>query len=220
MADQEAMEHETDDHPMESPMEPPQPPAEAPQMSTRHEPPYPPPAQPRTVTQPLPQAPQQVRSPILAALFSLFPGLGNVYNGLYLRGVTFFLICFGLIGLAAGSQEPEAVLLVFSVIFVWLFNIFDAYRQASLINFGYPPEMPIKRSPASLGSGGLVAGSAVFLLGFYGFLREVFRIDLTVLADYWYVLFMIFGGFLIAQTIMQRRQAAEKDAADTAELDF
>ncbi len=208
MTDLKATEHETDDHPVESPVAPPEPPP----SPAHHEPAYPPAA--RTAAQPTIQPPQHARSPILAALFSLFPGLGNVYNGLYLRGVTFFLICFGLIGLASGTDEPEVVLLVFSVIFVWLFNIFDAYRQATLINFGYPTEVELPKRRTSLGSGGLVAGSAVFLLGFYGFLRETFNIDLTFLADHWYVLFMIFGGFLIAQTVMQRRKADEEEASD------
>lgn len=156
------------------------------------------------------------RTPILAALLSVFPGLGNVYNGLYLRGATIFLICFGLIALASGTQPPEAVLLVFAVIFVWLFNLFDAYRQATLINFGYTPADPAPTPrPAPYGSGGMVAGIAVFLLGFYGLLREHFHIDLTLLVDYWYVLFMAFGGFLVAQTVLERRKESE-DAEDSA----
>ena len=156
-------------------------------------------------------APQQVRTPFLAAFFSLFPGLGNVYNGLYLRGITFFLIIIGLITLATGSREPEVVLLIFAVIFVWLFSIFDAYRQATLINLGYTTdvEMPDRPRFSTWGSGGLTAGIAVFLLGLYGFLRDQFDIDLSLLVDYWYLLFMVFGGFLIAWTVIQKRKAEE-----------
>lgn len=156
------------------------------------------------------------RNPILAAFFSMFPGLGNVYNGLYLRGVTFFMLCFGLIGLATGTEPPEAVLLVFTIIFTWFFNIFDAYRQATLINFGYTPELqlPERSRIATWGSGGIVAGVAVFVIGFYGFLRDRFEIDLTVLVDYWYVFFMAFGVFLVAQTVMQKRKTEEAEEDD------
>ncbi|MEM7585562.1 MAG: hypothetical protein AAF560_19385 [Acidobacteriota bacterium] len=200
---------------------PPEPPPEPPTMRQVQEPPFAP-AMPQHQQGPGAN-PRATRSPGLAAFFSLFPGLGNVYNGLYLRGVTFFVIVFGLIGLATGTDEPEAVLLVFSVIFVWLFNIFDAYRQATFINLGYSPELEIssKRRNPTMGSGGLIAGSAVFLLGFYGLLREVFRIDLTILVDYWYLLFMLFGGFLIFQTIRQRRsEDAQGALTDRLKLDL
>ncbi len=161
----------------------------------------------------LPPAPKQeaaqARMPFLAGMFSLFPGLGNVYNGLYLRGVTFFLVCIGLIGLASGARVEERVLFIFSVIFVWFFNIFDAYRQATLINYGYTPgdELGDKPRISAWGSGGVVAGVVVFALGFYGFLREHFEIDLTLLAEHWYLLFMAFGAFLIARTILDKKKA-------------
>ena len=186
----------------------------------------PPPAPPRYAPPPaLPPAPpqetpQQVRTPFLAAFFSLFPGMGNVYNGLYLRGITFFMIIIGLIALATGSREPEVVLLVFSTIFVWMFNIFDAYRQATLINLGYGTdvEMPDKPCSSTWGSGGLTAGVAVFLLGLYGFMREHLRIDLSLLVEYWYILFMIFGGALIAWTMMQRKKTEEEIGGEGLDL--
>lgn len=174
-------------------------------------PPPPPSPEVRYALPPPGEAPRQARTPFLAAFFSLFPGLGNVYNGLYLRGITFFLIIMGLSVLADGTRPPETVLLVFATIFVWLFSIFDAYRQATLINLGYTSdvEMPKPRL-ASWGSGGLTAGIAVFLLGLYGFLREHFDIDLSLLVDHWYLLFMVFGGCLIAWTVIQRKKAEEE----------
>ena len=43
-------------------------------------------------------APQVSRkNPVLAACLSGFPGIGNLYNGLYMRGMAFFLICASLI---------------------------------------------------------------------------------------------------------------------------
>ena len=45
------------------------------------------------------------KNPIVAAILSLFPGVGNLYNGLYMRGLAFFLICTSMIILTA-TQEP------------------------------------------------------------------------------------------------------------------
>ncbi len=66
------------------------------------------------------------KNPLLAGFLSLFPGMGNVYNGLYLRGVTFFLIVGGLIG-AVESGAPE--IFGFAIAFFWIFNVLDAYRH-------------------------------------------------------------------------------------------
>ncbi len=65
------------------------------------------------------------------------------------------------------------------------------------------------------GSGGLVAGVAIFVIGLYGFLGQHFDIDLGLLMDYWTVLFMAFGAFLIVRTVLERRKAAA--AADESE---
>ncbi len=176
----------------------------------------------------LPAPPQQqspqARMPFLAAFFSLFPGLGNVYNGLYLRGITFFVICIGLIGMAAATRSEERVLVVFMVIFVWLFNIFDAYRQATLINYGYSPDLepPDKPRTPAWASGGLTLGVVVFLLGFYFFLHNRFEFDLSVVFDNADILVMAFGAFLIAHAVramLEKKRSEEGlEEGDAAEL--
>ena len=199
-AEHAGIEHAEIEQPRAEPSRPAAPPAPPLSREVRYAPP------------PVPkETPQQVRTPFLAAFFGLFPGLGNVYNGLYLRGITFFLIVIGLITVAQDTRPPETVLLIFAIIFTWLFSIFDAYRQATLINYGYAPdlEMPDKPRFSGWGSGGLTAGVAVFLLGLYGLLRDRFDLDLSLLVDYWYLLFMIFGAFLIAWTLIQRNKPEE-----------
>ena len=59
----------------------------------------------------LPIAPPTVsrKNPFLAALLSAFPGMGNVYNGLYMRGLTFFLIIVSLIGITTSGRSPNVV---------------------------------------------------------------------------------------------------------------
>lgn len=165
------------------------------------------------------QSPPQARMPLLAALFSVFPGLGNVYNGLYSRGITFFVICFGLIGIAGSIDTAEArVIPIFGAIFVWLFNIFDAYRQATLINYGYvADQLPARPRVAPWGSGGLVLGSAVFLIGFYFFLHNRFGFELSVVFDNIDILVMAFGAFLIGRWLVERKKSASTEPADGLE---
>src|ERR1700759_4161627 len=84
------------------------------------------------------------KNPALAALLSLFPGMGNIYNGLYLRGMTFFIVVASLIGLVVHGGHD---LFGFAIAFFWLFNIIDAYRQATLINYGYAQDLGLLDMP-------------------------------------------------------------------------
>ena len=78
------------------------------------------------------------KTPLLAAVLSVLPGLGNVYNGIYQRGIVFFGIWVALFALTVSSNGgADTAVLVPALVFFWFFNIFDAYRQATLINFGY-----------------------------------------------------------------------------------
>lgn len=142
------------------------------------------------------------KSPLLAAFFSLLPGLGNVYNGLYARGFVFFLLVASLFYSVVdyGSETgggPVLALLIPSMVFVWLFNIFDAYRQATLINLDGLEESPDLVEQRR--SGTLSAGVALFVLGLYGLLEQFFDIDLTMILDFWWVGVMALGGWMIWQ---------------------
>lgn len=148
------------------------------------------------------------KTPGLAAMLSVVPGLGNVYNGLYTRGVAFFLIYAGLFAMAVGTErDSDLAFLVPSMVFFWFFNIFDAYRQANLINYGYlrEPGLSLARPEEQSTGGVLVPGILLVVLGFYGVLRRYFDIDLEWLLDLWPFGLMAFGGFLIWQAVGRRR---------------
>lgn len=138
------------------------------------------------------------RSPMLAAVLSALPGFGNVYNGLFSRGLLTFLVFFGFLFIAQENHNgPEMALLVPGMIFTWLFGVVDAYRNATLINMGVTEvdlqnQIPDIKAP----SGGLAVGVALFLIGLYGFLTEAMELDVSVIFDYWYVILMGIGGWL------------------------
>src|SRR5512141_1098265 len=111
----------------------------------RFEAPAPPPAPPAAGTIPPPMAATtsatgpvvvlEKKSPGLAGVLSMFPGLGHLYLGLYQRafafaGVFCLLIFFNAHGRLAPLSGPATA-------FVWFFAIIDAVRQAKAINSGY-----------------------------------------------------------------------------------
>jgi hypothetical protein len=157
------------------------------------------PAPPAPVTaQPSPQLP---KNPLLAAGLSLFPGIGNVYNGLYLRGVTFFLIIVSCIAIT--DREP---LFGFAIAFFWLFNLIDAYRQAVLINYGYAQDLGLLDLPRhpKANQGGIAAGVVLTLIGFVALLNQYFHIDFEWLVKLWPVALMVIGLWLVVGTLRER----------------
>lgn len=143
--------------------------------------------------------------PITAALLSVVPGLGNIYNGLYARGLTFFLIEFSLIRIAAGIQEDENLAIVVpSIIFFWLFNLFDAYRQALLINLG-GNELVQNEVQRSESGGLLLAGVVITVIGLVGTLDFYVGIDIWRLFDHWPALLLICGVGMVARALFARR---------------
>jgi predicted small integral membrane protein len=73
---------------------------------------------------------EEEKNPVLAALCSIFPGLGQVYNGETALGVAVF---FGtLVG---------ALFFIIPGLIVWIFGIYNAYTVATKMNSG---EIPFK----------------------------------------------------------------------------
>lgn len=143
-----------------------------------------------------------------ASLLSVVPGLGNIYNGLYARGIAFFLIQFSLLRVAVSTQRDEDLaLLVPSVLFFWLFGIFDAYRQALLINLGGDHVgRKMRRSEAG---GLLFPGLVLIAIGSIGAAHSYLGYDLWQIFDHWPALILIAGVALVARALVARQQAAD-----------
>lgn len=152
------------------------------------------------------QLPFDRKSPILAGLLSGFPGLGNVYNGLYVRGLVQFLIVAGLMGLVDHTETPFFVM---TLIFFWAFNVLDAYRQAALINYGYAQDLGLIDRPERprAGQGGLIAGMILTLLGIIATLEQYVDIDLRWLYELWPLFLVGIGIWLIVASVRERNRA-------------
>ena len=170
---------------------------------------YSPPPLPPAARAELPQ-----KSPVLAMFLSLLPGLGNVYNGLYRRGITLFLIWAALLGLTV-SEEVENPFLILCIVFIFVFSAVDAYRQATLINYGLTSADALTEEKGTLdniGGWGLIPGVALVALGLYGLLRKYFDIDLGWILDQWPWVIIGFGGWMIYQAFQQRK--SEEDGGE------
>jgi len=152
--------------------------------------------------------PQPVASavPSPAALLSLFPGVGHIYNGLYMRGITFFLVIACLIGITADGRHP---LFGLAIAFFWLFNVIDAYRQAALINYGYAQDLGLLDMPKAprAGQGGLIAGLLLSLVGLVAIADEYLAIRLDWIFNLWPFALVAIGVWLIVASFRDRRRA-------------
>jgi hypothetical protein len=155
-----------------------------------------------------PQTPFPQKTPILAGILAVVPGLGHVYNGLYPRAVAFFLIYVTFFSLAISARsDGERAVLIPCMVFFWLFNLFDAYRQATLINYGYASSTFPQPANGDLRSMAFIPGIALIAVGVYGLLRRYFDFDLRWILDQWPYLLILFGGLMIFQGLKARRDA-------------
>lgn len=173
-----------------------------------------PPAEAVPVAAPAPSAPVAAvgapplferKNPLFAAVLSLFPGMGHIYNGLYMRGITFFIVVLSLISIA--SNGPD--IFGFAVAFFWLFNVIDTYRQATLINYGYAQDLGLMDMPKHprASQGGILAGALLTLIGLFAIVERYFYIRLDWLFDLWPFGLVVAGAWMIWASVRDRRRA-------------
>ena len=167
----------------------------------------PPPLPPSPALTAAPYVRQLPKSPGLAAFLSLFPGLGQVYNGQVARAFVFF---FGFVGSIYLTAEGYPFPFAFAIPFVFFYNMIDAWKGSTAINRrflgGDTGDQAAEDSVESpLWGGSLVVIGLLVLLSNMGWL------DLDRLAQWWPLLLIAVGGYFIYGSI-QKKKAEE--AAD------
>lgn len=140
-------------------------------------------------TSPRPPLPPRAsnQASIRAALCALIPGIGAVYNREYVKAVVHFTV-FASLAIIADTQ-PIFGLAAFSY---YVYTIIDAYRSAEVIaRRGGPSEVAAENINLPLWGGILVVLGVVFLLDNLGAIR------LRSAADYWPLILIFLGGYLI-----------------------
>ena len=162
---------------------------------------------PRSAALPNYARPQE-KSPLLAAVLSCVPGLGNIYNGLYARGISFAIAFVVLVRIASTiHRDQEVAMIVPTMIFFFFFNVFDAYRQANLINLGYgtDPAVAAHQAQQEPGGGLLVPGILLTALGTFSVLDRYLNIYVWDVLDHWPIPALLLGIYLIWRSIQARR---------------
>jgi TM2 domain-containing membrane protein YozV len=170
------------------------------------EPPAAPPALPKGPPQAAPYV-QLPKSPGLAAFLSLFPGLGQVYNGQIARAFVFFFAFVGSIYLTAtGNEFPFA----FLIPFVYLYNMIDAWKGSTAINrrfLGGKGESDLEEEPVE----SPVWGASLVVIGLLVLFSNMGWLDLDRLARWWPLLLIAVGAYFIYGSVQKKK------AEDTAD---
>ena len=141
------------------------------------------------------------RAPWIAAILAGCPGLGAIYNGSYARGIAFFLA----VAVAMKLADRGGDLWGFAVVFLWLFNVIDAYREARLIRAGRADDREAARErPATSIAEGLGLGLLLLVVGVVATLDEL-GWDVAWLYDLWPLGLVIAGGWFVFVSIRRLR---------------
>jgi hypothetical protein len=77
---------------------------------------------------------QKEKNPSLAAFLAIFPGMGAIYNGNIIKGITYMVIFAVLIVLTDNANDPDAVVFGLMIAGFFIFQVLDSYNEASRIN--------------------------------------------------------------------------------------
>ena len=154
----------------------------------------------------------RIKSPALAAAFSLVPGLGQVYVGYYPRGFVHIVVVAGIVSILASTNgfAPYLPLLALFLAFFWLYNIIDAARLAALYNRalsgGHEPDLPAGFELPGMG-GSILGGSILIAAAFVVLLHTRFGVRLDWLREWWPVFPMLFGVWLVVKAVKEGRRS-------------
>lgn len=147
------------------------------------------------------RAPRTYKSPVLATVLSMMPGLGQIYVGYYQHGFTFVLIPASIIAvLASGAVRGLVPMLAMFLAFFWIFNMVDANRRAvhynraldGLSDAQIPEDMQM---PGAKGS--IPAGLILMVVGVLIILDLNYGVSMEWVENWWPLALVIFGGFLV-----------------------
>jgi len=148
------------------------------------------------------------KSPALACILSLMPGLGQVYVGYYTRGFVHIAVVATVIAvLADGAIPPLEPLFGVFLAFFWLYNVVDAGRRAALVNqvlrgseLGrLPGDLELPSEGGSMAGGGVLIAAGTILL-----LHTRFGFSLSWLKDWWPAIPILLGAYLVWQGAKNR----------------
>lgn len=157
------------------------------------------------------------KSPLLAAILSIMPGLGQIYVGYYQRGFTNILVLGTSLSIVTtvGDDFPLFPLAVMFVIFFFFYNVMDAYRRASLYNLSLDGiaqiDLPDEFTSFNLG-GSYIGGVAITVFGLVALSNTAFDFSLIWLEDWWPLVPVAFGVYLTFRAYQDSQTTTLEDS--------
>ena len=172
----------------------------------RPEPPLPPSTPPEptsALTAPARASSARDKTPAVAVILSLIlPGLGHLYAEAYQRGAMVFA-SFVLIIFAAARGALPVALSVLSCTFLWFYGMFDSYREAQIMSLDAPEHVPTR---SERNDGRLLFGIFLAVVGGLLLVENLGLFDLDWLRDWWPVLVVAIGIYLVVAAARERNQ--------------
>lgn len=159
------------------------------------------------------------KSPLLAGVLSLLPGVGQVYVGYYMLGFLHNVVFAGtIVVLATYTADALSPLLSIFLAFFFVYNVIDAARRAKFYNLALDGmtgiDLPQDVNLAEPTFGGSLAGGLAFIVaGFILLLNTRFGFSLAWVEDWWPVAPMIFGAYLVGKALRKRTVRPEGEPA-------
>jgi hypothetical protein len=167
-----------------------------------------PPAPVLPPTPPVPMMPYR-RSPGLATVLSIIPGVGPLYLGLYERAAAIVLVFALGVWLADATEIGP-----FIVMFVWFFGLFDAYRQAQAINLGVEVEPLLRKRRVKPMRASLGFGVFLVIVGALILWNQFYPMDFSFLEVWWPLILVLGGVYLIGRYLLEQRRRQQESAPE------
>ncbi len=149
-------------------------------------------------------------SPKRAAVCSLIPGMGAVYNNEYLKAITYFAVFAALVMMADNVHAVFG----FGAFAFLVFTMFDSYRVAEAKTRAKIEGEAAAKQPSSDKT---VAGWGIFLilLGILFMLQNI--ISYYFLHRMWPLIFIVLGGYLVYRYLRDRDEESRTPSAPITE---
>ena len=161
------------------------------------------------------------KSPALAAVLSVFPGLGQLYIGYYVRGFAIAAVFLMLVMISASNRDPVGPVMAMFAMFFWGFNIIDAGRMAALYNHftagADTIQMPQDFRLPKMG-GSILGGAVLLAFGGIALSNTAFGYPLDWLEDWWPIFPLALGAYLLARGAMDYMAGTRPSPPATSDL--
>ena len=141
------------------------------------------------------------KSPLVATLLSMMPGLGQVYVGYYQQGFINMLVVAGTIAiLSSGVMRGAEPFFGVFLSFFWIYQMIDANRRAQHYNrvkAGLGGEEVPEGFEMPTARGSLMGGSILILLGVLFILDLNFDVSMEWVENWWPLILIAVGVNLV-----------------------